>query len=209
MTEEQTVNIKQRIIGAIVLVSLGIIFIPLLLNGGLDSKQSISGTNIPPMPKTLKWELVEPPKAKKTPQAKVIVSKPIFSSSSSSKPKPKPNLVSKPVRNVAYKPHKPVKEKTITEHQYKQVRKPATARIDSAYTLQIASFSKKSNAVALRDKLKNKGFKAYIERTSTAKGKVYRLRAGPYLQFDQISRQKKKIEKQFKVSNTVIVKYKT
>ena len=43
----------------------------------------------------------------------------------------------------------------------------------------------------------------------TAKGKGYRLRSGPYLQFDQISRQKKKIEKQFKVSNTVIVKYKT
>ncbi len=202
MTEEQTVNIKQRIIGAIVLVSLGIIFIPLLLNGGLDSKQSISGTNIPPRPKTLKWELVEPPKAKKTPQAKVIVSKPIFSSSA--KPKPKP--VSKPVRTVA---SKPVKEKTITKQQYKQASKPATARIDSAYTLQIASFRKKSNAVALRNKLKNKGFKAYIERTSTAKGKVYRLRAGPYLQFEQISRQKKKIEKQFKVSNTLIVKYKT
>ena len=205
MTEEQTVNIKQRIIGAIVLVSLGIIFIPLLLNGGLDSKQSISGNNIPPMPKTLKRELVEPPKAIKTPQAKVIVSKPVFSSSSSSKPNP----VSKPVRNVAYKADKPVKEKTITEHQYKQVSKPATARINSAYTLQIASFSKKSNAVALRDKLRNKGFKAYIEQISTAKGKMYRLRAGPYLQFDQISRQKKKIEKQFKVSNTVIVKYKT
>ncbi len=36
MSEEQNVNIKQRIIGALILVSLGIIIIPILLNGGTD-----------------------------------------------------------------------------------------------------------------------------------------------------------------------------
>lgn len=206
MTEEQTVNIKQRIVGAIVVVSLGVILIPLLLNGGLDSKQGIgiSGTNIPPMPKTLKRELADPPKAKKPPQAKLIAAKPISSSSSVSS-----GTVSKPVPDVVHKADKIRTENKAPAHQYKQVRKPVTARIDSAYTLQVASFSKKNNAVVLRDKLRKKGFKAYIEWILTAKGKVYRLRVGPYLQFEQISRQKQKIEKQFKVADTVIVKYKT
>lgn len=206
MTEEQTVNIKQRIIGAIVLVSLGVIFIPLLLNGGLDSKQGISGTNIPPMPQTLKRELADPPKAKKPPQAKLIASKPISNSGSSSVSS---GTISKPVPDVVHKADKIRKENKAAAQQYKPVSKPVTTKIHSAYTLQVASFSKKNNAVVLRDKLRKKGFKAYIKLISTTKGKVYRLRVGPYLQFEQISRQKKKIEQQFKVADTVIVKYKT
>jgi len=82
-------------------------------------------------------------------------------------------------------------------------------KITMAYTLQIASFSKKDNALGLQKQLRKKGFKAYIEFISTAKGQFYRLRVGPYLKFEQISTIKQQLKIQFKLKNTMIVKYKT
>ena len=43
-------RIKQRIIGAIVLVSLGVIFIPMILSGGREQTMPLFGSPIPPKP---------------------------------------------------------------------------------------------------------------------------------------------------------------
>ncbi|MCU7837637.1 MAG: SPOR domain-containing protein [gamma proteobacterium symbiont of Taylorina sp.] len=194
MSNEQSVNIKQRIIGAIVLVSLGVIIIPLLLNGGTNLKQGISRTNIPPKPKVLNKELAAVPAAKKMPAAKIISSRPVYNSSSQQE------KMSQQRKTAA---------KMSIDNQYKRLKEPVSSEIKIAYTLQVASFRQKNNAITLRDKLRKKGFKAYSEYIQTSKGKVYRLRVGPYLNYDQIVSDKKKIEKKFKPGNTVIVKHET
>lgn len=215
MSEEQKVNIKQRIIGAMVLVSLAIIIIPVLLNGGATPNQSISGDNIPKMPVELNRILPNVPEPMEMPSAKVVRAYP-ESSDSASKAVKKPiaptskKVVSKPKEvdnskssNVAVQP----KPKVATVPKHEKQSKPATSKIKMAYTLQIASFGKKSNADALKIKLQKKKYKAYIESVLTSNGRIYRLRVGPYLKFDQISTIKNKIEKQFKLKNTVIIKY--
>ena len=93
--------------------------------------------------------------------------------------------------------------------QYEKAGKSDSAKITSAYTIQVASFSEKTNATTLQKKLRKKKFKAYIESILTSKGRIYRLRVGPYLKFEQISKIKKQIETQFKLNNTIIIKYKT
>ncbi|MDX2507714.1 MAG: SPOR domain-containing protein [Gammaproteobacteria bacterium] len=201
MSEDQTVNIKQRIIGAIVLVSLGIILIPLLLNGGADLNQAISGSNIPELPKKLTRELPVSPQPKVMPAAKTIKVRPVGDfgrvPGTDIEAKSK-NLVNTSSEN-----------KIAVKNQFIKASKPLSAKVNMAYTLQIASFSKKSNAYALRDKLRKKRFKAYIESVMMSKGKIYRLRVGPYLKFEQISTDQERIEKQFKLSDTVIVQSKT
>lgn len=193
MSEQHTVNLKQRLIGAIILVSLGVIFIPFLLNGGPDLKQTITGSNIPSMPAKLDRKLPEFPQPKTMPAPKTVISR--------------------PVEDVAKESSKPVDSKEqatrVLKNDYKKASSPTTKKIDSAYALQIASFSKMSNVVALRDKLRKAKFKAYIESINTKKGKIYRLRVGPYLKFEQISAIQKQIEKQFNLKKTVIVQYKT
>lgn len=189
MSEEQTVNLKQRVIGAIVLVSLGIIILPLLLNGGSKQNNGISSTHIPAKPKVLKQKPAPIPAIKKMPEAKLISNKPVLKEKSTEKTKPATKLAVAP--------------------KYQKSSKPASSKISTAYTLQLASFSQKSNSITLRDKLRKKGFKAYSESIQTTTGRIYRLRVGPYLKYDQILAAKKKIEKQFKLTNTVIVKYKT
>jgi len=85
--------------------------------------------------------------------------------------------------------------------------KPTSTKISKAYAIQIASFSEKSNAQSLQSKLRKKKYKAYIESIMTSKGRIYRLRVGPYLKYDQITSIKLKIEKEFKLKKTIIIKY--
>ena len=203
MSEEQTVNLKQRIVGAIVLVSLGVIILPILLNGGSKLSHGISQTHIPEKPKALKKQSAPIPTAKKMPEAKLIINKPVLKE----KVKEKSVAKTKPVNITKVAPKQTAKLTTVPK--YEKLSKPTSSKITTAYTLQLASFSQKSNSISLRDKLRKKGFKAYSESIQTSTGKIYRLRVGPYLKYDQILAAKKKIEKQFKLTNTVIVKYKT
>lgn len=195
MNEQIAVNIKQRIIGALVLVSLGVIFIPLLLNGGPDTDASFLDKNIPEMPKKLTKVLPDVPQAMTMPAPKKIVSRPDRES----------------VKDAQHSNKKTTAKKIMpaADIQYEKAGKPDSAKITSAYTIQIASFSEKTNATTLQKKLRKKKFKAYIESILTSKGRIYRLRVGPYLKFEQISKIKKQIETQFKLNNTIIVKYKT
>ena len=204
MSEEQAVNLKQRIIGAIVLVSLGVIILPLLLNGGSNQNNGISSTHIPAKPKALKQKSAPIPAIKKMPEAKIISNKPVLKKDVKEKStgKTKPAINSKAVKTSS-------SAKLAAAPKYQKLSKPTSSKITTAYTLQLASFSQKSNSITLRDKLRKKGFKAYSESIQTTTGRIYRLRVGPYLKYDQILAAKKKIEKQFKLTNTVIVKYKT
>jgi len=185
----KTVDLKQRLIGAIVLVTLGIILIPLVLNGGPERLLSDSGsTNIPPMPKKLSRQLPDIPQPEPMPEPKKIIAYPqeVYNS----KMKQPASLI-------------------VSDNNYKKESRPVSKKITMAYTLQVASFSKRDNALGLQEQLRKKGFKAYIELISTAKGRFYRLRVGPYLNFEQISTIKKQLKTQFKLKNTVIVKYKS
>lgn len=224
MSEEQNINIKQRIIGALVLVSLGIIIIPMLLNGGTILEQSLSANNIPVMPKKLNTVLPKVPEPMVMPAAKAItaypertltknaqtdikVSSPIALNKKVLKTNVLKAIPAAEKKQAELKKKIRPKSKTIADTTYQKASKPVSSEINTAYTLQIASFSKKDNANALQKKLRGKKHKAYIESIKTSKGRIYRLRVGPYLKYDQISSIKKQIEKQFKLKDTVILKY--
>lgn len=223
MSEENTVNIKQRIIGALVIVSLGVILIPLLLNGGRESYSTFD-TTIPDMPNTLSKVLPSVPQPMTIPAPKIIKARPerALSDNQAAADKP-PETVTKETqkkpKNTLKSTSRPTPEVVskaaakkltpLSKPYFEKVAKPASAKINMAYTLQIASFSKKSNAVGLQNKLRKKKFKAYIESVLTTKGRIYRLRVGPYLSFSQIEKIKSQLKSQFKLNNTIIVKYKT
>lgn len=216
MSEQNTVNIKQRVVGALVLVSLGVILIPLLLNGGSELNQSFLDKNIPEMPQKLTKVLPAVPQPMTMPARKNIIAHPereiVSDNKASNDIKPSSNIQKAKAKSASKDSSKSTPKpvtKTITNTSYEKANKPASAKINMAYTLQIASFSQKTNAFALRNKLRKKKFKAYIESILTEKGRIYRLRVGPYLKFDQIATIKKQIETQFKLKNTIIVKYKT
>jgi DedD protein len=203
MTESQPVNLKQRVIGAIVLVSLGIIFIPMFLNGGPDHSIDRGQSNIPQIPERLKKTLPSIPEKPGMPERRKINAVPVEVFTASE------NIQSPETTDAQDSQSKNIEQITESVPELKPVSKPNSRKIDTAYTIQIASFGKKTNAFALRDKLRKKGFKAYIEAIKTDKGQLYRLRAGPYLKYSQVIATQNNLKRQFKLEKTIIVKYET
>jgi cell division septation protein DedD len=69
---------------------------------------------------------------------------------------------------------------------------PAAA--DTGFAIQLAAYSKSSDAVALRDKVRAAGFTAFTESVSTDKGTLTRVRVGPVMsrpEADQLKAQVK------------------
>jgi len=161
-------RLKQRLIGAIVLVSLGVIFIPMLLKGPDTLDTPILTTNIPPKPDR-KTEVIPlkplPPRPEKTP----ITSIPVDKETPRVKPEAeKESPVSKPVVKEAAK---------ATSTGEGDISKADL----NGWVVQVGSFSRKANALSLQDRLRNKGYAAYVEAYQAKSGTRYRVRVGPEL----------------------------
>src|SRR3989304_2227333 len=69
-------KIKQRLVGALVLIALAVIIIPLILDFRKDYGTVIKGTNLPPKPEDCRVEVVpiQPPQGATTPPVDGIIS---------------------------------------------------------------------------------------------------------------------------------------
>ena len=54
-----------------------------------------------------------------------------------------------------------------------------------AWVVQVGSFSNRTNALSLQNKLRKKGYAAFIEFVKNANGGVYRVRVGPEVNHDK------------------------
>lgn len=166
-------KLKQRLVGAVVLVSLAVIFIPMMLDGGERSSMPMFGSNIPDKP-DYGFEPLDIPLQ---PVTTVDDTRPVLID----KPEPSP----KPIARV--KEDKPVntdaKVLPKTESREQRLTKPAPVADSEpdAWVVQVGSFSQSANALALRDKLRAKGFTAFVEKLKTGGNTIYRVRIGPEL----------------------------
>lgn len=161
-------RLKQRLIGAIVLVSLGVIFIPMLLKGPDTLDTPILTSNVPPKPDR-KTEVIPlkplPPRPEQSPITSIPVEK--------ESPRPAPE---KP------KAKSPVVKKD--EGAAKEAPAPQSPEL-SGWSVQVGSFSRKANALALEGRLRKAGFAAYVEAYQAKSGLRYRVRVGPELSEDK------------------------
>jgi len=163
------IQLKQRLVGAVVLVALAVIFIPMLLSGRGDLGGSIEGSNIPPEPDFRFPPVPTAPKAPPVAAAPVVplgdddeVVLPV----APDKPAPAKNIVKTPA-----KPVPSIAEKTT----------PVESGQLSGWVVQVGSFSARNNAQALRDKLRKQGHASFVESIKGESGRVYRVRVGPEL----------------------------
>ena len=212
---------KQRIVGAIVLVALGVIFIPIILNQeGEDSP--ISGSNIPEKPDVLK-ELAtqQPPVPPAGPD--VDTSKPRLvdehtppveqtdtaaTDKKSETPK-KTESAKKPSEIKSEQTTPTTTDKAQTPAAQTKPTKPTstTAGKTRAWVVQVASFSERNKALKLRDRLRKAKYSAFVESASSAKGTRYRVRVGPVVQRSKADALKTKISKEFKIKDTLVMSH--
>lgn len=145
-------TLQKRLIGAIVLAALGVIFIPAMLDGSGYKSRHARSIEIP--------------------------AKPSFPSLKQSEPKPVPTPID-------------AKKKKVEQKKKASPPKPI-----QAWALQVSTLSNKKSAVALRDKLRKKGHKAYVD-TSKKNGKAtHRVRIGPEIDRKRVEKLRDKFKKE-------------
>ncbi len=171
--------LKQRLTGAVILVIAGVVFIPLLLDGAGHHARFSKDVDIPPEPviKIKSWD-----------EIKEIPAKPMTHSKQSSA-KQSSKRVEKPV--------------TITKKPEVVTKKTSKPSI-KAWALQLGSFSQQTNALVLRDQLRAKGYRAFMEK-SVKQGKTsYKVKVGPDLDRSKLEKVAAKLQKEEKINSLVI-----
>lgn len=175
--EDEENKFKQRIVGALVLIALAVIIVPLVLDFRKDYGRVIKGTNIPPKPDDFRVEVMPltPPEDLKTLPAN---GEPAETSS----PAPPPESAAPaatPPKTVKQEPA-PGPAKTVT------AKKPApppgetaSTTVEEGWIVQLGSFSSKQNAEDLRDQIQKKGFKAFVDEVMVDGKPIQRVRIGP------------------------------
>ena len=172
-------QLKQRLVGAIVLVSLAVIVIPMLLDGGDGGRMPVNGSNVPPAP-DYEFEAMEIPLRLPEGPERVERESPPATPATPEPPqtKPAPRIERKPL--VMSKPAETAAPKPLVKPEPAAVAAGAPADADGGdWVVQLGSFSSAGNANALRDRVKKEGFSAFVEKHGTENGPSYRVRVGP------------------------------
>jgi DedD protein len=217
------VVLKQRLVGAVVLVALGVIFIPMLLEGPDDTLVPELG-QLP--------ELMDPGPGQPLEAFPTMDTLPAAPDTSvlaaDAEPEPQPlapeselEPVSEPELqpgSAAETPQEPVPQaqNEPATAPDKTTSTPAPASVPRApaaeaqagplgsWVVQVGSFSSQQNAVGLRDKLRQGGFTTQVEKVRVDGKTHYRVRVGPFLQRDEAERSRKQLADKFKLSGRVL-----
>lgn len=202
-------GLKRRLIGATVLVSLVVIFVPMLLENAGQQGEAPQISNIPPLPdRPFTPSELPPEEGQPLSEPPTIVRlKPVEPAPPPVKPRyrveavppketgrrpatrPVPRKAPEATTRTRPPPHKapprakpPANSKKQTPAPSREKpapRKKAPARAVSAWVIQAGSFSSRANADKLVRQLRAKSFSAFVAQ-ATVRGKlVFRVRIGP------------------------------
>ncbi len=187
--------LKQRLVGALILVSavigLAIFLVTSAHNNSPDKKQTVSPENdfvssisaVEPV-EVLEADtevLVDPQNLQnddaQLPEKTVNksdISNSAVQASSDLDNKQKETVT--PQVNNDVKTDSPTENKNITSAAKTEL---STPQDDKQFVIQVASFSKKTNALALKNKLSELGLNSHIENVSNNNKTIFRVRIGP------------------------------
>jgi DedD protein len=170
---------RRRLVGAIALVLLVVVFLPMFLDSEPKPLNQDIAINIPPVPNP---ETTPPPSG---PPPVAGMPQQATPPPAEAAPTPAPEAAA-----PAPKPEPPVvEEKPRVQPEPKPAAKPAApaprheakpAAGGEAYVVQLGAFSNAANARALQKKLQENRFKAYTELIKSPGGDRTRVRVGPY-----------------------------
>jgi len=188
-------RLKQRLIGAVVLISLGVIFIPMLLKGPDSLDAPIFTSNIPQQPEQRKTEIIPLKPLPPRPDNLPIMAIPVEVDT----PKPQPEAKPAPIIKAEPPVVKPEQDSTPT---VPMVSNPSTDL--SGWAVQVGSFSSKKNALALQKRLRDKQYAAFVEAYKAKSGVRYRVRVGPELSSDKAKQLASKLKREMGIDGLVL-----
>jgi DedD protein len=208
--------VKQRMVGALVLVALAVIFLPMLFSREDEMRQvRVEAPEAPAAP-TLPQVQVEPvqvPEPQVLPEEPLIVEQstaPLQAPSTPITPAPSATPAPTPAPAapaVAAKPATPAPAKVEVKPAATVAAavKPAAGKIDAnglpvSWSIQMASLSNRASADNLQKTLRSQGYNAYI-RSAEGMNRVY---VGPLIERAEAERLRDVINRQQKLKGFVV-----
>ncbi len=195
-------RLKERLVGAAVLVVLAVIFIPIILTGPIDT-DSIKNTNIPERPTekfnsnqiALNGRIVpDQPDDTNDAEVKNEVSTNIQTDGNAINQQDLTATKAKSADTVTDLAATPVTPNKVKD-------KPVGL---TAWVVQLGSFSSKENADKLNITLRKSGFPAFVEPIQQNNETVYRVRVGPELLRADADALLKRIKEKNKLNGIVL-----
>lgn len=157
-------NVYHRLVGALVLIALAVIFVPMVLDFRKDYGRVITGTNIPEKPD--EYQVREVPLNPPAPAEAPV------------------NDAGGTTAGPHAPPRQSGKESQAPQMPSGEVPDPADAGSAGGvpverWMVQAASFSRRENAVALRARLEKAGYSAFVDRVVVKDKAVWRVGVGP------------------------------
>ena len=146
-------NLKQRLVGALVITSLAAIFIPMIFDDPVGNRgKMMDHMKIPDQPVASRDYMANPPDIK-----------------------PKVNIVNLPETSYLQSEQETV---VVVKEEEK---KPVSDVKMNRWFVQVGIFGKEANAMSIRDKIRKQGFPVMVSTLSGEKGTLYRVMVGPEL----------------------------
>ena len=168
--------LKERIIGAVVLVVFVVLVVPIFLDGPPEDEEIVSERVLLPGQEDQKNQTVVLDRNRTQPVPAAPTPAPARQETASQEPVQEEPVQEKPVREEP-KPDA-VPDKPVEEPAPKPAPQSA-ASTTGMWAVQLGSFSSKENAEKLAADLRKQGYAAFLSQLMTDKGPLHRVRIGP------------------------------
>jgi len=189
------VLLKQRLVGATVLVALGVIFVPLILEG--PSQTLVPEMEALPEPED---QVISAP-LESFPAPDAIPAEPDTAIILTD---PQPAAVSEAPAEPAQPIAEPEPEPEPVAAAPEPETKPAKSAPLGSWVVQMGSFSSEQNARRLRDKLRKNGFVTQVEKARIEGKSRFRVRVGPFLERAEAEQSRKQIQDKLTLKGRVL-----
>ncbi|MFJ4385784.1 SPOR domain-containing protein [Pseudomonas sp. NPDC089408] len=209
-------GMKQRMVGALVLVALAVIFLPMLFTREDEMRQvHVEAPQAPAMPSLpeVKVEPVAVPEpqviADEPQQAPVVVNESTAQASTPSQPiTPSPQTqaqVQAQLQNLPAKPQAPAPAPKVEAKAAATPAPTAPSKIDVnglpvSWSIQLASLSNRAGAEKLQQTLRSQGYNAYIR----SAGGMNRVYVGPLIERAEAERVRDAVNRQNSLKGFVV-----
>jgi len=209
--EQPIVDIKQRIVGAVVIISLAVIFLPMILHKKPMTSSDEKVFEIPKMPDELQKSIISSYHKLPSPPEMPEISKPeVYPVDDHNIELVKKQAVkyeqksNEDVNNTKSKQQLTNELAKLNKSKSKPLKENNQSPYKDVFIVQLGTFSQLNNAQDLKNKLRSKHYKSYMELIKLSGKRFYRVRVGPFILEKQAKQVLNSIHEQFKIKGQLI-----
>ena len=198
-------TLKQRLIGAAVIIALAVIFVPMILDGSGREESVALNMEVPPEPTfTFESELPDPKQLDELPPIEHSKDSEISEEQTSDNPSSLPSEEDSTQATDDHAEKQVASTAQVVEATENHIEtNPAL----SAWAVQVAAFGEKGKAIALQEKLLASNISAFTEQFGKDNKIVYRVKVGPELKRENAEKLRDKIEKEHGLKGSFVTKH--